>query len=67
MIWANLDKINYALSKISGAMQLQEALYWSSTQHSANRAWFLGLSGGYMGNYWKFDQDRVRPVSAFLY
>ena len=67
MIWANLDKINYALSKISGATQLQETWYWSSTQGSANNAWLLYLPAGIMYNYWKFLQRRVRPVSAFLY
>lgn len=67
MIWANFDKINYALSKISGATQLQESWYWSSTQNSANRAWRLYLSDGNMAYDWKFRQGRVRPVSAFLY
>ena len=67
MIWANFDKINYALSKISGATQLQATWYWSSTQSSADRAWYLHLPDGNMGNPWKFRQARVRPVSAFLY
>lgn len=67
MVWANFDKINYALSKISGAMQLQAAWYWSSTQSSATLAWTLYLNDGHMGVNWKFDQGRVRPVSAFLY
>lgn len=66
MIWANFDKINYALSKISGATQLQANWYWSSTQYSATNAWNLYLRDGYMGNYYKFNQLRVRPVSAFL-
>lgn len=67
MIWANFDKINYALSKISGATQLQENWYWSSTQGSAGSAWGLYLRDGYMNNNWKFSQCSVRPVSAFLY
>lgn len=66
MIWANFDKINYALSKISGATQLQKTWYWSSTQGSADGAWGLGLSAGTVGGSCKFDQSRVRPVSAFL-
>lgn len=66
MIWANFDKINYALSKISGAAQLQENWYWSSTQHSADAAWALDLNGGSMVGRWEFRQYRVRPVSAFL-
>lgn len=66
LIWANFDKINYALSKISGATQLQKTWYWSSTQGSAVNAWSLYLSDGYMGFAYKFGQGRVRPVSAFL-
>lgn len=66
MIWANFDKINYALSKISGATQLQATWYWSSTQYSATGAWLLYLSDGYVTSHSKFLQGRVRPVSAFL-
>lgn len=65
-IWANFDKINYALSKINGATQLQTTWYWTSTQFSATLAWTLNLSGGYVGSFYKFRQLRVRPVSAFL-
>ena len=67
MIWANFDKINYALSKISGATQLQSTWYWSSTQRSATHAWILYLSGGTVSDFYKFNQGPVRPVSAFLY
>lgn len=66
MIWSNFDKINYALSKISGATQLQQNWYWSSTQFSATIAWHLNLFGGAMRSGYKFTQGRVRPVSAFL-
>lgn len=66
MIWANFDKINYALSKISGASQLQSNWYWCSTQYSATSAWGLYLGGGLVGYGYKFRQGRVRPVSAFL-
>lgn len=66
MIWANFDKINYTLSKIRGATQLQKAWYWSSTQNSAGNAWRLALSDGFANNSYKFNQHRVRPVSAFL-
>ena len=67
MIWANFDKINYALSKISGATLLQANWYWTSTQFSADFAWLLYLFDGYIGYGWKCAQGRVRPVSAFLY
>ena len=66
MIWANFDKINYALSKISGATQLNEIWYWASTQHSADYAWYLYLSDGRVDGTYKFGHGRVRPVSAFL-
>ena len=66
LIWANFDKVNYALSKISGATQLQKTWYWSSTQASADGAWTLSLSDGYVNSLYKFRQYRVRPVSAFL-
>lgn len=67
MIWANFDKINYALSKINGATQLRTAWYWSSTQYSATNAWYLDLFDGGVDVNYKFTQGRVRPVSAFLY
>ena len=67
MIYANMRKINYALSLINGATQLAETWYWSSTEYSATNAWRLNLSNGYAGSYAKATiQIRVRPVSAFL-
>lgn len=66
MIWANFDKINYALSKISGATQLEANWYWTSTQYSATIAWHLYLHAGSVGTFYKFNQGGVRPVSAFL-
>lgn len=66
MIWANFDKINYALSKISGASQLQTTWYWASTQGSATSAWTLNLNVGTVSLNYKFTQCGVRPVSAFL-
>lgn len=66
MILANFDKINYALSKINGATQLQKLWYWSSTQGAADSAWILGLSDCYVRVAYKFSQYSVRPVSAFL-
>lgn len=68
MIYANMTKINYALSLINGATQLAETWYWTSTEYSANYAWILYLTGGYAGGTSKAtSQGRVRPVSAFLY
>ena len=67
-IYANMRKINYALSLIEGATQLAEDWYWSSTEHSATFAWILTLFDGYAGYGAKAtSQARVRPVSAFIY
>lgn len=67
MIYANMRKINYALSLINGATQLAETWYWSSTEFSAANAWNLGLNLGGASYYSKATyQGRVRPVSAFL-
>lgn len=68
MIYANMRKINYALSLIEGATQLAETWYWSSTEFSATNAWYLSLSHGYADSTTKAtNQGRVRAVSAFLY
>ena len=67
MIYANMRKINYALSLINGATQLAETWYWSSTEYSATYAWHLDLDDGHAYLSTKAtDQGRVRPVSAFL-
>lgn len=66
MILANFDKINYALSKISGATMMKTTWYWSSTQGSATNAWNLYMIDGYVGYGYKFSLGMVRPVSAFL-
>ena len=68
MIYANMRKINYALSLINGATQLAETAYWSSTEFSAANAWFLSLTSGSAYNFYSKAsyQGLVRPVSAFL-
>ena len=67
MIYANMTKINYALSLIEGATQLVEDAYWTSTEYSATNAWRLYLTNGPMGNSTKATTTyRVRPVSAFI-
>lgn len=68
MIYANMTKINYCLSLISGATQLLENWYWTSTETSATNAWALYLSHGGLSN-WRTKasyEGRVRPVSAFI-
>ena len=67
MIYANMTKINYALSLISGAEQLAATWYWTSTEYSAAGAWILGLSLGNMGSSTKASgRGRLRAVSAFI-
>ena len=66
LIYANMLKINYALSLISGATLLVEDVYWTSTEYSATTAWNLHLSGSMnLGTKAAFTV-RVRPVSAFI-
>ena len=68
MMYANMRKINYALSLITGATQLAETWYWSSTEFSAGNAWGLNFSDGIAYYTTKAaSKGRVRPVSAFLY
>ena len=68
MIYANMTKINYALSLITGATQLVEDWYWTSTEISATYAWYLYLAGGtyHWGAKASNDAFRVRAVSAFI-
>ena len=67
MIYANMTKINYALSLINGATQLAETAYWTSTEYSSMYAWYLGLHNGDAGyNAKAAYQRRVRAVSAFI-
>ena len=66
MIYANMTKINYALSLISDATPLQEAAYWTSTEYSATYAWTLNLYGSAYANTKASYTYRVRPVSAFI-
>ena len=68
MMYANALKINYALSLIKGATQLNMTTwYWTSTENSSQIAWLLNFSDG--GLIWRDKVQRkghVRPVSAFL-
>lgn len=68
MIYANMTKINYALSLINGATQLAETWYWTSTEFSSTYAWGLSLFVGFAFSFITkaSTQYRVRAVSAFL-
>lgn len=66
LMFANYTKINYALSKISGATLLSRNPYWSCTEYSEQLAWGLYFDSGRQGlNGKSSDQCRVRPVAAF--
>ena len=67
IIWKHKYAINLCLSVISGASQLSETWYWSSTEGSATSAWTLDLSTGYLIDWGtKVSYSRyVRPVAAF--
>lgn len=63
---AHFTQINAALEAVGGE-PLRNDWYWSSTQYSATYAWSLGLNdGGAFNDTKATDQNRVRPVSAFL-
>ena len=68
MMYANKAKIDYALSLIKGAQQLDTSWYWSSTEDSPATAWdlYLGDGGLHGWNNKVKDKGHVRPVSAFL-
>ena len=67
LIFANYTKINYALSKISGATLLSKQPYWSCTEYTAQNAWALTFNNGTQSNLTSkpVGQYKVRPVSAF--
>lgn len=67
MICSNMRKIDYALSLINGATQLEKMAYWSSTEYSATTAWYLEpINIGVTNSTKDTLQIRVRPVSAFI-
>lgn len=67
MMFANFNKINYALSLITGAELLVRDAYWSSSELSSTNAWFMILVNGTMYYTTKAtSQYRVRAVSAFI-
>ena len=68
MIYTHKYRINAGLALISGANQLSENWYWSSTEGSAPGAWRLYLIDGALGYGIKVSGSReVRPVSAFIH
>lgn len=66
LIYLYKYEINEALSYVYGK-QIADDWYWSSTESSAQSAWFLHFYYGNQSNLGKSSlQYRVRPVSAFI-
>lgn len=67
-IFINKKAINAALEFAKGD-KLQDRWYWTSTENSATRAWYLILSGGGTGNWGTraSSPGRFRAVSAFIF
>ena len=67
MIYANMLRINYALSLIDGATQLKAAEYWSSSKYNVVQAWYIDLSNGALGyGNTTAVARRTRPVSTYI-
>ena len=69
MIYTHKHRINAGLALISGANQLSETWYWSSTERSAAYAWHLTLLDGTLPTWGHkvSSSGKVRPVSAFIH
>ena len=66
LIYLHKYKINGALSYVYGK-QIADDWYWSSTERSAQSAWYLYFNYGLQNYNAKASaQYRVRPVSAFI-
>lgn len=62
--YALKNRINKALEYL-GQDVLEDAVYWSSTENSADGAWHLSFYDGYFNYNGKTNTARVRAVSAF--
>ena len=65
MLWNNYYTVARSLSQISGATQLQQAAYWSSTETGANGAWSCNFYNGFASSLNKGNTAYVRAVRAF--
>lgn len=65
MLWNNYYTVTRALSQISGATQLSNSVYWSSSEYDGNGAWYFYFGGGYPGGDDKDNTNCVRAVRAF--
>jgi hypothetical protein len=64
MLWNNYYTVARSLTQISGATQLQNYFYWSSTEYDFSGAWnfYFGVGDA---NYGKNYTNYVRAVRAF--
>jgi len=65
MLWNNYYTVTKALSQISGATQLSNSAYWSSSESYNLNAWYFDFYYGYTSNYSKNSTVYVRAVRAF--
>ena len=65
MLWNNYYTVTRALSQISGATQLSNSVYWSSSEGSSNYAWHVAFNGGSTNGNVKSSTNYVRAVRAF--
>ena len=65
MLWNNYYTVTKALSQISGATQLSNSAYWSSSEDDNINAWYFGFASGHTGYSGKYGTYCVRAVRAF--
>ena len=65
MLWNNYYTVTRALSQISGATQLSNSAYWSSSEDYVSHAWLFFFRNGYTFKGLKDDPTYVRAVRAF--
>ena len=65
MLWNNYYTVARVLTQISGAKQLTNDYYWSSSEYINNLAWVIGFSHGGTSYNGKAASYCVRAVRAF--
>lgn len=65
MLWNNYYTVSRALSQISGATQLSNRVYWSSSEGDDSYAWNFSFGLGYAYYNYKYNTTYVRAVRAF--
>ena len=65
MLWNNYYTVTRALSQISGATQLSNSVYWTSSENISSNAWYFNFYDGYTFTSDKYNPYCVRAVRAF--